>query len=445
MTATTFVFPNGFLWGTATAAHQVEGGNTNNTWHAWEQEGRVVEGHTAGRACDWWGGRWREDFDRAAEAGQNAHRLSVEWSRIQPSPDRWDEDALEHYRQMVRGLTERGLKPIVTLHHFTDPLWLAEMGGWENPEAPRLFAVYAAKVVEALKTYVTTWCTINEPNVYTALGYIEGIFPPGKQDIRTALTVAEHLAQGHAAAYEAIHRVQSEADVGIVVYYRPMRPARAWFPPDRVLAWTENRWFNDYFAVAAGLGRRLTPWGSRRDRKLGPSLDFFGLNYYTGDLVAFTRTPPAYTVRSFPPDAPQSEHGDIALMPEGMFQGIRWARRFGKPILITENGVEDSTDTLRPRYLAEHLFYVWQGANYNWGVRGYMHWTLTDNFEWERGWTRRYGLWALDPETQIRTPRPSAEFYKTICQNNALDVEVVARYAPEALKTLMPGLESLDE
>jgi len=176
--------------------------------------------------------------------------------------------------------------------------------------------------------------------------------------------------------------------------------------------------------------------------QLGPSLDFFGLNYYTSDLVAFTPTPPAYTKRRFPPDAPQSEHGDIAHVPEGMFQGIRWASRFGKPILITENGVEDSTDTLRPRYLAEHLFQVWQATIYDWDVRGYLHWTLTDNFEWDRGWTRRFGLWALDPETQVRTPRPSAAFYTAICQNNALDVETVAHYAPAALDMLMPGLSS---
>src|SRR5574342_539878 len=129
----TYHFPRGFLWGTATAAHQVEGNNTNNQWWQWEEQG-----HTKGRsglACDWWGGRWREDFDRAAEGGQNAHRLSVEWSRIQPTPDTWDEDALERYRSMLRGLRERGMTPMVTLHHFTDPLWFYERNGWEKEEA----------------------------------------------------------------------------------------------------------------------------------------------------------------------------------------------------------------------------------------------------------------------------------------------------------------------
>ena len=121
----TFHFPKGFLWGTATSSHQVEGGNINNNWYKWEQEGHTA--HASGLACDWWGGRWKEDLDRAAEAGQNAHRLSVEWSRIQPTPGNWDDEALDKYREMLRYMCERGITPMVTLHHFTDPLWLGEL------------------------------------------------------------------------------------------------------------------------------------------------------------------------------------------------------------------------------------------------------------------------------------------------------------------------------
>ena len=178
-----YIFPPGFLWGCATAAHQVEGRNTNNDWYAWEQlPGKIQDGGSSERASDWWSGRWKEDFDRAAETGQNAHRLSVEWSRIQPTPDRWDEDALDHYREILRGLVQRGLMPMVTLHHFTNPLWLSEQGGWENPKAPKWFAAYTRKVVEALKEYVSLWCTINEPNVYVGISYMDGAWPPGKND-----------------------------------------------------------------------------------------------------------------------------------------------------------------------------------------------------------------------------------------------------------------------
>src|SRR5512139_3354300 len=165
-------FPRGFLWGTATAAHQVEGNNTNNQWWQWEQDG-----HTDGKsglACDWWGGRWREDFDRAAETGQNAHRLSVEWSRIQPSPDRWDEEALDRYIEMLRGLQEREITPFVTLHHFTDPLWLVEMGGWQNEIVVEKFEAFVRKVVGSLKDYVSYWFTLNEPNVYATEMHLLG-------------------------------------------------------------------------------------------------------------------------------------------------------------------------------------------------------------------------------------------------------------------------------
>ncbi|NJN79155.1 MAG: glycoside hydrolase family 1 protein [Anaerolineales bacterium] len=161
MPQATYHFPKGFLWGTATASHQVEGNNTNNNWHAWEEDGHTI--HKSGLAADWWGGRWREDFDRAVETGQNAHRFSVEWSRIQPTPDRWDEDALEKYRAMLRGLKERNMTALVTLHHFTDPLWLTDAHstgsgqGWENDEVVLLFEKYVRKVVDALKEYVNLW------------------------------------------------------------------------------------------------------------------------------------------------------------------------------------------------------------------------------------------------------------------------------------------------
>src|SRR3972149_12341340 len=182
MAHATFHFPRNFIWGTATSSHQVEGNNTNNNWWAWEQEpGRIIQGHKSGPACDWWGGRWREDFDRAAETGQNAHRFSIEWSRIQPTPDRWEEEALEKYRAMLRGLKERGITALVTLHHFTDPLWLADPStssgrgkGWETEAIVPLFERFVRKTVDALKEYVNLWVTINEPNVYALSGYANG-------------------------------------------------------------------------------------------------------------------------------------------------------------------------------------------------------------------------------------------------------------------------------
>ncbi|NLG41128.1 MAG: glycoside hydrolase family 1 protein, partial [Chloroflexi bacterium] len=203
MPRATFNFPTGFLWGTATAAHQVEGNNTNNDWWAWEQEaGRILEGNRSGKAADWWGGRWREDFDHAKDGWQNAHRFSVEWSRIQPEPDRWDEAALDRYRDMLLGLRERNMIAMITLHHFTNPQWLAEMGGWENDEVVNLFAEYVRRTVDALKAHCQLWVTLNEPNVYMNGGYLGEGFPPGKNDQKAGLQVLLNMVKAHAAAYQ---------------------------------------------------------------------------------------------------------------------------------------------------------------------------------------------------------------------------------------------------
>lgn len=440
MRQATLYFPTGFLWGTATAAHQVEGQNTQNNWYRWEQEGHIIPGHQAGLACDWWGGRWQEDFDRAAETGQNAHRFSVEWSRIQPEPDRWDESALEVYRQMAGGLVERGLTPMVTLHHFTDPLWLVDRGGWESDTAPQAFARYVQKVVEALKDFVSLWITINEPNVYTYGGYLGGGFPPGKNDLQSAFTVMRNMLTGHAYAYKAIHQIQREARVGIAHHYRGFWPAKPWFPLDRIAANIVSGYMNSAFPNALVNGKLSFAFRTAAIPEVVNTQDFFGLNYYTVDRVAFVpwRTGDFLTRRTYPPEAQVSETGFLANVPTGLFAALKWANRYGLPIIITENGVEDSVDVLRPRYTIEHLHQVWRATNAVLPVKGYFHWSLVDNFEWERGWTQRFGLWGLNIETQERIRRRSVDLYADICKRNAIDSETVHQYAPEIFDQLFP-------
>jgi len=437
-----FQFPRGFLWGTATSSHQVEGQNENNNWSAWEQEeGRIVHGQRSGLACDWWGGRWKEDFDRAAEAGQNAHRLSIEWSRVQPTPERWDEAALDYYREILRGLIDRGMTPMVTLHHFTDPLWVVEEGGWEDESIAQRFAVYVRRVVEALKEYINLWCTINEPNVVAVSGYLMGEFPPGAQDLKTTFTVMSNLVRAHAAAYHAVHEVQPEARVGLTINYRGFLPSRAWFPLDRLAARTTSRLFNDFFPAAARDGKLRFLTKSQILPEAKGTQDFLGLQYYTEDLVAFDprAANEMFSRRFYPEDAELSPTGFIANCPEGFFRALDWARAFGVPVIVTENGVEDDTDELRPRYLAQHIHQLWRAVNFNYPIKGYFHWSLVDNFEWERGWTQRFGLWELDVETQARHKRPSADLYAAICHANGLSSEMVAEHTPELLEEMFPG------
>ncbi len=442
MSQATFLFPRGFLWGTATAAHQVEGNNTNNNWWAWEQEpGHILNGLKSGLACDWWGGRWREDFDRAAETFQNAHRFSVEWSRIQPSPDKWDEDALERYREMLRGLIERNITPMVTLHHFTDPLWLEEKGGWESPEVAVYFEKFVRKTVEALKEYVQFWCTINEPNVFSTAAYAGKVFPPGKGSLSTAFRVMVNQARAHAAAYHAIHELQPPAQVGIALHYRSLVPAKAWFLPDKRQARLLSRLFNDLFPRAFSNGVVHTLTTRVRVPEAKGTQDFLGINYYSREYVAFSLTKPGelFSRRFFRPDAERSSTGIIANEPEGMFEALQWGNQFGLPMYVTENGVEDPADHLRPRYTLQHIRQMWRAVNYNWPVKGYFHWSLVDNFEWDRGWTQRFGLWELDVETQTRRKRPSVDMYAEICRLNGITSDTVARFAPEIFDAMFPN------
>jgi beta-glucosidase len=436
----TFHFPRGFLWGTATASHQVEGKNTNNQWWKWEQDGHT--NGTSGLACDWWGGRWREDFDRAAETYQSAHRLSVEWSRIQPEPDKWDEEALEKYRAMLRGLHERGLTALVTLHHFTDPSWLSIGGAWETEEIIPIFERFVRKTVEALKEYCTLWCTINEPNVYALVGYADGAFPPGRNDIRLAVRVEANMALAHAAAYRAIHEIQREARVGYALHYRPMLPRNRWSPLDALMRNIRYSGINMAFPSAVSTGVLRSPVGNIRVPSVKGTQDYFGLNYYSSDTVSFNIRNPKelFTQSGFPEDADLSENKEIANVPEGFYNSIKWAvdRYPGTPVIITENGVESADDRIRPRYLAQHIHQLWHAVNFNWPIRAYFHWSLVDNFEWERGWTQRFGLWALDVETQKRTKRPSADLYAEICQENGLSSEMVRKYCPEVFDKIFP-------
>ncbi len=327
MTEATVHFPRGFLWGTATAAHQVEGGNTNNNWHAWEQqEGRIRNGDKSGLACDWWGGRWKEDLDRAAETGQNAHRFSIEWSRIQPAPDRWDEEALERYRLMLRGMLERGLTPMVTLHHFSNPIWLEEQGGWENDATPQKFALFVQKSVEALKEYVTYWVTINEPNVYAFGAYVEGTFPPGKKDLNAALPVMVNLARGHALAYKVIHELQPEARVGLSMNYRSIFPASG-SPLDKWMAGFQAKAFNDMFPRAAIDGNMRLIYKTVKIPEMVKTQDFLGVNYYTRDLISFDlrHSGSFFGHRYYRPDAELSGTGFLALEPDGFMRRLNGA------------------------------------------------------------------------------------------------------------------------
>jgi beta-glucosidase len=434
--------PDGFLWGVATAAYQNEGNNHNNQWATWEQTpGHIHLGQQAGTATNWWDlDIAAADFDRAAEIGCNSLRLSVEWSRIEPEPGIFDQSVLNKYAAMMDLLRVRGLRPLVTLHHFTDPLWLTELGAWENPLVADYFSRFVTQVVDALGDRVNFWCTINEPVVYTYSGFLEGFFPPGVRSLRRAVTVLRNMLLAHGRAYRTIHRLQNDAIVGLAHHLRLFLPANSASPADRLATAVLNQMANRSTLQAITGGRLTPPIGlGQQVTYLIDTCDYIGLNYYTPVCVAFDPAhPQAFFARQFfHPDSdlsdltPQGEpYGEVR--PEGLYLALKQLAPYGKPIYITENGVPDHDDDVRPRSIATHLAEASRAIRERVDLRGYYYWTLVDNFEWAAGWSLKFGLYGLDEQTGERKPTTSAAVYARIAQANGVPQAVLERVAPEA-------------
>lgn len=429
-------FPPGFLWGTATSSHQVEGNNTNNQWWMFEQQpGAIWHEERSGLACDWWRNA-EVDFDLMARYHLSAHRMSVEWSRIEPAPGRFDHAAIDRYRAMLAGLRRRGMQPMVTLHHFSNPLWLERAGGWERPEVVTRFQNYVRFTVQALGDLCDLWAPINEPNVYMAQGWLRGIWPPQKVDLVGLRRVYRHMLLAHGVAHKTIHACRPDAQVGLALAVRVFRPWNAASRLDRAAAAILRYGAEDIWFRGTDDGRVRWPLDlNERNHVLAGSADFIGINYYSQDLVRFTPNPARLFGQPTHPEG--AEFSDVGrkgvysrYAPEGLYDVLCQLRSFGKPIYITENGLPDRDDDQRPRWLLAHLQQIHRALQDGADVRGYFHWTFTDNFEWSDGWGLRFGLVELDPATQERRPRPSAEMFGAIAAENKISPELIARHAP---------------
>jgi len=431
------VFPTDFLWGVSTSAHQVEGDNLNNQWSAWETAGRIKSGDRCGRACDWWTNAER-DFDLAQDMGINALRISVEWSRIEPRPGVWDQQALERYREMLRGLQQRGIRPMVSLHHFTHPLWFERSEGFLAAEAPAVFGRYARKVVNTLGDLCQHWVTFNEPNVYCAMGYAVGLFPPGRRgELFTSMKALAGILRAHGRAYRAIHELQAGARVGWAHNYVVFQPLRPGLPFDRWIARLHHSLFNHSFVQAIADGTLPLGFGAVTGdlSEARSTCDFVGLNVYGRLYVCFDPRKPSQLFGNIfvPEDVPQGDpgaEGPLAeVYPGALRVAAEYAARLGKPIYVLENGVPDAQDRIRPWLLVNALNELHAAMADGIDIRGYFHWTLTDNFEWNDGWRLRFGLVELDPATQQRTMRESGRLFAAIAKQNRIPGELLSRYA----------------
>lgn len=407
-------FPSTFLFGAATSSHQVEGGNRANDWWAWEEAGRV--GERSGAACDHWH-RFAEDFELAHGLGHNAHRFSLEWSRLEPQPGVWDERAFDHYRDVLEAQRHKGLEPILTLNHFTLPQWAARQGGWLSEAVIARFDALAREAARRYGELVRFWITLNEPMVYAYKSYLEGTWPPGERNFELARKVVRGLLFAHVRAYVGLHEEarrlgRSAPRVGVAHHVISFFPCRPWSPFDHFAAWARRQLATWYFLtscqtgrIAAGLAREKLP--AKR------ALDFVGVNYYSRDFVHFDgwgmpRMMGRVCSLEHHRGAGPRNDMDWEIYPQGLYLELKRLARLGLPLMVTENGICTQQDAVRTEFIRSHVAAVGRAVAEGVPVIGYLYWSLLDNFEWADGFGPRFGLVDVEYKTQRRAVRPSA-------------------------------------
>jgi beta-glucosidase len=414
---------DGLLLGVATAATQIEGGEVASNWVDWAaRPGTIRDGTSPVRATDHWR-RWREDTELMASLGVQVYRFGVEWARLEPEAGRWDAEAFSHYRAELELLRDKGIRPLLTLHHFNSPRWFEERGGWLARGSVKAYLRLVGAVVERLGDLVDEFVTINEPNVYVTEAYVFGEFPPGHRSWAEAMRVYGRLAEAHIRAYGLIHALKPglATKVGVAHHLRPFRPGNPHNPRHRALTLLMSHLFQDAIARAMTTGQFVPPLVRPRGIRRGWYADFFGLNYYS-------RTTVTRFEDGTPPGAPVNDLG-WEVYPEGLAETATWAwKRFGLPVWITENGTADARDAFRARYLDEHLGAVAGLRERGIPVERYYHWCFVDNWEWAQGEAPRFGLVALDYDTQERTVRDSGRFFAEVVAAGGITADLRARY-----------------
>ena len=441
-------FPGGFLWGVGTSAYQMEGNSFNTQWHEFEKAGGVSTGEASGMACNWWY-EAEKDFDIAQSMGLNSMRLSVSWARIEPEDGIFNPEAIERYRQMLAALIERGIRPIVCLHHFAHPVWFERKGAFLSKDCVADFSRFVKFTVFELSDHCSDWLTFNEPNIYGIEGYVDGGHPPAERDhLVKYFKVLGNMGLCHGSAYHIIHKLQRHASVSFANHFLIFTAVKT-HSFDRLAARVARDSFNNIF-VNMVTGTRAPPFSGidRRLDEIKDTWDYVGVNIYGGVDVSFDITrPKAGFVRRTTP--PRGRTGDIPpngvpmfgeIYPQGIKIVVERLAKYGKPFFILENGVPDRDDKLRPWVIATAVKTMHSLIKQGHKILGYHHWSLVDNFEWAWGYAMKFGLVAVDPATQERKPRPSAAFYSEIARANALTAGMVTKYVPEALDEIFPSM-----
>ncbi|MEB3285620.1 MAG: glycoside hydrolase family 1 protein [Candidatus Sericytochromatia bacterium] len=416
--------PRGFLWGVSTAGYQWEGYDTTSQWAAFDRAGRTAERNPKGADGL---NRYAEDLDLTKGLGCNAFRTSIEWSRIEPEEGRYDPVAVAHYHRVLNAMSARGIEPLVTLMHFSYPAWLDKYGGWESKEAPKAFARFASFVGREYGSKVKWYITFNEPNVFLIAGWLSPMFPPGKTDPVAGLRAMRRMIDGHSLAYDALHQADADAQVSFNMYTAqwalgaPTPPLSAKDAAD-IEKYAEHEVCSDtsFFDEL---------------QKRGKKLDYAALDYYCKFRL--------YLPFVFPrPDTWE-------VYPEGIYNALkRYHKRYNLPILIAENGMatrdlaQRQDRWTRSAYLVSHIQQMQRAMAEGVPVMGYVHWSITDNYEWG-SFSPRFGLFSVDCRNQNfrRVRADGATAFEDVIRTKGVNELLLRRYpAPSPLELPKPWL-----
>ena len=417
-----FSLPKDLQMGVATASMQIEGGQVNANWNDWYARGFIKDGTDPATGNDHWE-KWEEDTAIMEQMGLQIYRFGVEWARIMPKEGEVDPDAIERYRQELTLLKEKGIRPLLTIHHFSNPMWFEEKGAFEKRENLHHYLDFVDIVVESFGDLCSDYITINEPNVYAMNGYLTGDWPPGKKGLFATLRVMENLAYCHICAYVRIHELREEKGyqdtmVGCANHVRsfaPKNPRNLWH---RFCARAGSYLFQDALTNAMTLGKFSFPLRNHGKLVKGEYTDFIGLNYYTRSTVSKIGD----GVR---PNSPRNDL-DWEIYPQGLEEcAARLYAVLPRPIWVTENGTCDNNDRFRCKYLYEHLQVL---SRSKLPFARYYHWCFCDNLEWIEGNSAKFGLVSVDPVSRERTVKKSGRFYADVIKNGGVTEEAYENY-----------------
>jgi len=399
-------FPENFLWGTSTSAYQIEGG-AKNDWSKWEvsskrkenlkKDNKKLEDYVCGDACRSYF-KYEEDFDLAKSLNTNSVRIGIEWARIFSKKDLIDVKGIRHYKKVLDAAHARGLKTVLTLWHWTNPIWFSEEGGWANKKSVDYFLHYVDLIIQELGGSIDYWVILNEPLIHVFNGYISGKFPPNKKlHFLKALKVFNNLVKAHKKSYEIIHKHFPQAQVSSTAILNYFEPAHKKCLFEKTLVKIAHYFWNEKFLNATK-----------------NHMDYIGLDYYFHDRIVF-----------YPPFRKNKNEitTDLGweIYPEGIYHVLKFLKKYKKPIIILENGLADKEDKFRAQFIKDHLFFIYKAIKEGVDIRGYFHWSLLDNFEWALGWAPKFGLFEVNLKSFERKARPSASFYAEICKNNGFE------------------------